>query len=150
MKNILALATSTALLALAACGAGAQNVAFGTTELAAGMRLIKAEVAASEAERQQGLMHREKMEPNSGMVFVFGQPAGQCMWMKNTRLPLSVAFIDEAGKIVNIEDMQPQTLDNHCSTKGVPVKYALEMNLGWFKKHNIKPGTTIQGLPRAR
>jgi uncharacterized membrane protein (UPF0127 family) len=70
--------------------------------------------------------------------------------MKNTLLPLSVAFVDGEGKIVNIEDMQPQTLDQHCSKKRVAVRYALEMNLGWFKKNNIKPGITIDGLPRTR
>lgn len=150
MKNILAPLTATAVLLLAAPGAGAQNASFGTTQLSAGMHLIKAEVAASEAERQQGLMFREKMAGNAGMVFVFDKPASQCMWMKNTLLPLSVAFIDAEGKIVNIEDMQPQTLDNHCSQKGAAVRYALEMNLGWFKKNHIKPGTGIEGLPRTK
>jgi uncharacterized membrane protein (UPF0127 family) len=101
-------------------------------------------VAADDGARQQGLMFREKMGANAGMVFVFDQPATQCMWMKNTLLPLSVAFIDAEGRIVNIEDMQPQTLESHCSTK--PVKYALEMNLGWFKQKHIKPGTVIDGL----
>lgn len=144
MKKILAPLTA-ALLALAAGSASAQNVRFGTTQLSAGMHLIRAEVAQSDPERQQGLMFREKMPNNHGMVFVFDQPNTQCMWMKNTLLPLSVAFIDAEGKIVNIEDMQPQTLDNHCSKKAV--KYALEMNLGWFKQKNIKPGFAIQGLP---
>lgn len=149
MKKLLASLGASTVLALAAAGAGAQTT-FSTIELRAGMRLIKAEVAATVPERQQGLMNRDKMAPNAGMVFVFGEPASQCMWMKNTLLPLSVAFIDANGKIVNIEDMRPQKLDNHCSTKGVPVKYALEMNLGWFKKYNIKPGTTIEGLPGAK
>jgi uncharacterized membrane protein (UPF0127 family) len=67
------------------------------------------------------------------------------MWMKDTLIPLSVAFIDESGKIVNIEEMKAQTLDSHCAKKAVP--YALEMNSGWFKQKNIKPGTVIEGLP---
>jgi uncharacterized membrane protein (UPF0127 family) len=149
MKKFLAPCTATALLVFAGA-AGAQNVRFGSTQLSAGMHLIKAEVAATDAERQQGLMFREKMPGNAGMVFVFDEATTQCMWMKNTLLPLSVAFIDANGKIVNIEDMQPQTLDNHCSAKAVPVKYALEMNLGWFKQKNIKPGSTIEGLPRPK
>lgn len=91
-------------------------------------------------------MFREKLGPNEGMVFLFEAPAGVCMWMKNTLIPLSVAFIDDSGKIVNIEDMQPQTTDSHCAKK--PVRYALEMNLGWFKQKNIKPGSAIDGLPR--
>ena len=121
---------------------------FPVVALTAGIHLIKAEVAATDEERQQGLMLREKMAANEGMVFVFQAPAGVCMWMKNTLLPLSVAFIDEAGKIVNIEDMKPQTTESHCAKK--LVRYALEMNQGWFKQKNIKPGATIEGLPRVR
>jgi uncharacterized repeat protein (TIGR04076 family) len=141
MKKILA---SLALLSTAAV---AQNQQFPTTTLAAGINQIKAEVAASDAQRQQGLMFRETMPVNAGMVFVFDAPATQCMWMKNTLLPLSVAFIDGEGKIVNIEDMEPQTLDSHCSSKNTPVMYALEMNKGWFKHKNIKPGMKIANLP---
>jgi uncharacterized membrane protein (UPF0127 family) len=137
-----------ALAALcAAAGAAAQNGRFDTTTLTAGMHLVKAEIAASDAQRAQGLMFREAMPANAGMVFVFDAPATQCMWMKNTPLPLSVAFIDADGKIVNIRDMQPHTLDSHCSTKGVPVKYALEMNQGWFQQKHIKPGMKIGNLP---
>ena len=147
MKNNFALAAAAALLSLAASGASAQTGAqFPTTKLTAGMHLIQAEVAQTDPQRQQGLMFREKMANNHGMVFVFDQPTTQCMWMKNTLLPLSVAFIDADGKIVNIEDMQPKTLDSHCSAK--PVKYALEMNLGWFKQKNVKPGSAIGGLPK--
>jgi uncharacterized membrane protein (UPF0127 family) len=143
------LASSAALLLVCATSATAQQGAqFTITQLTAGMHRIKAEVAANDPERQQGLMHREKMDSNAGMVFVFDQANTQCMWMKNTLLPLSVAFIDLDGKIVNIEDMQPHTLDSHCSAK--PVKYALEMNLGWFKAKNIKPGSKIAGLPGAK
>ena len=134
------------LLSLVACGAGAQNARFPTVQLSAGMHLIQAEVAQTDPQRQQGLMFREKMANNHGMVFVFDQPSSQCMWMKNTPLPLSVAFLDADGKIINIEDMQPKTLESHCSTK--PAKYALEMNLGWFKQKNVKPGTAIGGLPK--
>lgn len=140
MKMLATLLTTALLMP----GASAQNARFGASQLSIGMHLIKAEVAAAEAQRQQGLMYRQAMAPNAGMVFVFDQAGKQCMWMKNTLLPLSVAFIDEAGKIVNIEDMQPQTLDNHCSSK--PAKYALEMNLGWFKQKNIKPGAAVSGL----
>lgn len=115
------------------------------TQLTAGMYLIQAEVARSEGEREQGLMNRRSMPANAGMLFDFGAPAGVCMWMKNTLIPLSVAFIDSEGKIVNIEDMQPETLDSHCGKRNV--RYALEMNLGWFQQKNIKPGFKIGGLP---
>lgn len=132
------------LAALCAAGAAAQP-AFPVVSLTAGIHLIRAEVAATESQRQQGLMFREKMGTNEGMVFLFGQPAQVCMWMKNTPLPLSVAFLDDAGKIVNIEDMQPHTTQSHCAAK--PVRYALEMNQGWFQQRNIKPGAVIGGLP---
>jgi len=127
-------------------GFSQQPAHFPTISLTAGIHVIKAEVAARDAERQQGLMFREKMGANEGMVFLFEAPAGVCMWMKNTLIPLSVAFIDGDGKIVNIEDMQPETTDSHCAKK--PVSYALEMNQGWFKQKNIKPGTKIDGLPK--
>jgi uncharacterized membrane protein (UPF0127 family) len=119
---------------------------FPVISMSAGIHVIKAEVAIKETDRQQGLMFREKMGQNEGMVFFFDAPAGICMWMKNTLIPLSVAFIDTDGKIINIEDMQPQTTDSHCAKK--PARYALEMNQGWFKQRNIKPGTQIQGLPQ--
>ncbi len=125
-----------------------QNQKFQVIPLTAGMHVIKAEVVATEAERQQGLMFRESMAHNEGMVFLFGAPAGVCMWMKNTLIPLSVAFIDGDGKIVNIENMKPQSLESHCSKR--PVLYALEMNEGWFKQKNIKPGSVIGGLPKDR
>jgi uncharacterized membrane protein (UPF0127 family) len=114
-------------------------------QLSAGIYLIHAEVAANDAARQQGLMLRTKMGASEGMVFDFEAPAGVCMWMKNTLIPLSVAFIDSEGIIINIEDMQPETLDSHCAKK--VVRYALEMNQGWFKQKNIKPGSKIEGLP---
>ena len=151
MKTLLFKLTVGALLGAAfSSAATAQNQQFGITQLSAGMHLIKAEVAANDPQRQQGLMFREKMASNAGMVFVFDAPATQCMWMKNTLLPLSVAFIDAEGRIVNIENMQARTLDSHCSTKAVPVRYALEMNLGWFKQKNIKPGSMIGNLPPLR
>jgi uncharacterized membrane protein (UPF0127 family) len=118
-----------------------------TVQLQSGMYLIKAEVANDFGTRMQGLMMREKMAPNEGMLFIFPSAETQCMWMKNTLLPLSVAFIDEQGTILNIEDMKPQTENSHCSAKAA--RYALEMNQGWFKGKNIKPGAKISGLEKA-
>jgi uncharacterized membrane protein (UPF0127 family) len=116
-----------------------------STPLTAGFHLINAEVAQTPEQRAIGLMHRPSMPPNDGMLFVFERPAQQCFWMKNTQLPLSIAFLDEDGSIVNVEDMKPQTLDSHCSAK--PVRFALEMNQGWFAKRALKPGTKIKGAP---
>jgi uncharacterized membrane protein (UPF0127 family) len=117
-------------------------------QLNAGMYLIRAEVAADFTSRAQGLMYRKQLPSNAGMLFVFDQPGEQCMWMKNTLIPLSVAFMDDAGTIINIEDMAPQTLDSHCARR--PARYALEMNGGWFAARGIKPGTRIGGIPGSR
>ena len=116
-------------------------------QLRAGMHLIRAEVAADFATRGKGLMHRKSLAPNSGMLFVFEGPAIQCMWMKNTYLPLSVAFLDEQGTIINIADMQPQTEDSHCAKR--PALYALEMTQGLFAQRGIKAGMKLGGLDTA-
>ena len=118
-----------------------------TVELSAGIHLIRAEVVYTFETRAQGLMFRKYLGPNEGMLFVFPQAEVQCMWMKNTLIPLSVAFVDEKGKIVSISDMQPQTETSHCAA--APAKFALEMPAGWFAKKGIKSGTTIQGLEKA-
>jgi uncharacterized protein len=116
-------------------------------ELTAGMYRIEAEVAASDQNRQVGLMNRTAMPQQRGMLFVFPKENTHCMWMRNTLMPLSVAFIDADGFIINIENMQPQTEDNHCAK--VPARYALEMNLGWFAQRGIKPGARLQGIDKA-
>jgi uncharacterized protein len=117
-------------------------------ELGAGMHVIRAEVAADFATRAQGLMFRKSLERSAGMLFIFDAPAVHCMWMKNTYIPLSVAFIDDDGAILNIADMQPHSERSHCAAK--PARYALEMNRGWFAERGIKPGTKLRGLERPR
>jgi uncharacterized membrane protein (UPF0127 family) len=119
---------------------------FRVIALQAGIHLIQAEIGANPSERERGLMFREKLGPNQGMAFLFDQLAIHCMWMKNTYLPLSVAFLSEDGTILNIADMKPRTEDSHCAEK--PARYALEMNLGWFAKRGIKAGARILGLPK--
>jgi uncharacterized protein len=117
-------------------------------QLSAGMHLIRAEVAADMATRSRGLMFRKSLAPNAGMVFVFDEASQHCMWMKNTYLPLSVAFIDDSGVIINIEDMAPQTDDTHCARR--PARYALEMDRGWFASRGIKPGSKLGGIDKLR
>ena len=119
-----------------------------TRKLLAGIHLIRAEVAADPDDRAKGLMFRPRLGANQGMVFLFDAPAVQCMWMKNTLIPLSVAFIGDDGRVLNIAEMQPQTETSHCAAK--PARYALEMNLGWFAKHGINAGAKITGLPKPR
>jgi uncharacterized protein len=114
-------------------------------QLNAGMHLIRAEVVSDPGTRAQGLMHRKTLAQGSGMLFIFDEHATHCMWMKNTLIPLSVAFVDDRGTIVNIADMEPQTEASHCAAQ--PVKYALEMNRGWFAARGIKPGSRLGGIP---
>ena len=137
---------SALLLAVLAAPALAQELP--VVQLNAGMYLIRAEVAADFGSRAQGLMYRKEMPSNAGMLFIFEQPGEQCMWMKNTLIPLSVAFLDERGAIINIEDMAPQTLDSHCARR--PARYALEMNRGWFAARGVKPGMRLGGIPGAK
>jgi len=108
---------------------------------------LTAEVAHNDPARAQGLMHRRMLPENRGMLFVFPTAAQHAMWMMNTYIPLSVAFIDERGVIINIEDMKPHTQDAHPAAK--PAKYALEMNQAWFNKRGIKPGAAVEGIERA-
>jgi uncharacterized membrane protein (UPF0127 family) len=114
-------------------------------QLTAGMHAIRAEVVADMASRMTGLMHRPSMPANSGMLFIFDEATVHCMWMKNTLIPLSVAFLDEAGAIINIADMTPHSEQSHCAAR--PARYALEMNRGWFASRGIKPGQRIGGIP---
>ncbi|NMF90540.1 DUF192 domain-containing protein [Aromatoleum petrolei] len=115
-------------------------------ELGAGMHRIEAELAHTDQARQIGLMNRRAMPQQRGMVFVFTQEARHCMWMKNTLIPLSVAFMDRDGRILNIADMQPQSEVSHCAA--APARFALEMNAGWFAARGIGAGAVIRGVDR--
>jgi uncharacterized membrane protein (UPF0127 family) len=122
------------------------NTGLPTIELKAGIYRIQAELADTPKAREVGLMNRASMPTNSGMLFVFEQKAGHCFWMNNTKIPLSIAFIADDGKIVNIEEMQAETTNNHCPKAAV--RYALEMNKQWFSERVIVPGTVVTGLPK--
>ena len=123
-----------------------QNVGLPIIELKTGIYRIQAELADTPKAREVGLMNRTSMPTNSGMLFIFEQKAGHCFWMNNTKIPLSIAFIADDGKIVNIEEMQAETTNNHCPKAAV--RYALEMNKQWFSERVIVPGTVIQGLSK--
>jgi uncharacterized membrane protein (UPF0127 family) len=133
------------LLAALACAAQTGPQKLPSVRLTAGMHNIQAEVARTPDERATGLMFRQSMGTNEGMLFAFEQPATQCFWMKNTFVPLSAAFVADDGTVVNIADMSPRSLESHCSDK--PVRFVLEMNQGWFDKRGIKPGFRLQGSP---
>jgi uncharacterized protein len=119
---------------------------FSHVQLHTGVFVIDAAVAANPADRKQGLMYRTQLAPNEGMLFVYNVDAVHCFWMKNTPIPLSIAFMRADGTITDIDEMQAETTDSHCpSNNGV---YALEMNQGWFEANGIRPGVKIEGLPQ--
>lgn len=153
MRHALRLAAAAAIGALSGtshaqdAGTGAQDAAqhLQSIQLGAGMFNIQAEVALTPEQREIGLMHRTSLGPYQGMLFIFDAPAKQCFWMKNTLIPLSVAFIAQDGTIVNIDEMKAQTLDPHCSAQ--PVRFVLEMSEGWFTKRGMKAGSKLTGRP---
>lgn len=140
----LSLACSFALLPLPAGAASPAN-SLETIPLTIGSHQVVAEVARTMEQRATGLMNRFSLRTDHGMIFVFERAEPLWFWMKNTYIPLSIAFIDAGGRILNIEDMAPQTENTHGS-KG-PAQYALEMRKGWFREHGIARGDQVTGLP---
>lgn len=118
-----------------------------SVRLNAGIHNIQAEVAQNEQQRAIGLMNRNSLGTNDGMLFVFERPGTQCFWMKNTLIPLAIAFLEDDGTVVNVTEMQARSLDSHCSAK--PVRLVLEMNQGWFTKRGLGAGSKLSGTPFA-
>ena len=145
MKNRLTMLLAAAVASTAF--AAAADAPMKTTTLKVGGNALKVEVAATDDQRMQGLMYRKQMGANDGMLFVFDQPEYHAMWMKNTLIPLSVAFVDAQGTILNILEMEPETLDSHMSAG--PSIYAIETNKGWFAQKKVKAGDKVTGLPKA-
>lgn len=146
LRNACALALSA--LAWGALAQPAPQLQLPRAQLQAGMHVLDVQLAQTPEQRQIGLMWRQEMPQHEGMLFVFEQAATQCFWMRNTLIPLSAAFLADDGAIVNIVDMKPQSDDSHCSIK--PVRYVLEMNVGWFAKRQLKPGYKLGGSVFAR
>lgn len=143
-----ALALAALALTTVAAAQDAAQPRLDTIVLNAGIHNIRAEVARSPQQQQVGLMHRHEMGANDGMLFVYPSAGRRCFWMKNTPLPLSIAFIADDGTVVNIENMAPLSLDSHCSAK--PVRYALEMHQGWFAQRGVQAGSRLAGAPFSR
>ena len=136
------------LLGLASVSTNAQNqpqLNLPRTTLSIGFHQLQVQVAATPEQQATGLMFRTDMPAHEGMLFVFPTASQQCFWMKNTLIPLTAAFVTDDGTIVNLEDMQPQTTQSHCSSK--PVRFVLEMNQGWFVKKGLKAGGKLAGVP---
>ena len=135
-------------LLLFAAGSAVADARPRTATIKVGSHALRVEVVATDAARQKGLMFREKLGRNDGMLFVFDEPAYHSMWMKNTLIPLSVAFVDARGEILNVLDMEPHSLETRMAAG--PASYAIETNKGWFAAHGIKAGDRVTGLPPAR
>lgn len=118
-----------------------------TVDLRAGMHTIKAELAVTPEQQMTGMMFRKEMNGNEGMLFVNEEKSARCFWMRNTLVPLTIAFIGDDGTIVNLADMQPLDERSHCAK--APVRFALEMRQGWFEKRGIKAGFKLSGPPFA-
>lgn len=116
-----------------------------TVTITAGMHQLLAEVASTPQQRQIGMMMRPTMGTNEAMLFVFESASPQCFWMKNTLVALSIAFVEDDGRIVNLADMKPLTENSHCSDK--PVRFVLEVSQGWFAKRGIQAGFRLRGHP---
>jgi len=153
MKKLLSRALFVLVLALGGAALLPQQVAaqvnkgLPVVELTIGKARLKAEVAADNNSRTVGLMNRFSLQPDHGMLFVFAQSQPLGFWMKNTYVPLSIAYIDSKGVILNILDMKPHDESTHPSA-GLAL-FALEMKQGWFKERGIGAGDRVDGLDKA-
>ena len=128
-----------ALLGIAGCVGQSLNTIY------VGPHPVRVEVAHTTKQRTMGLMYRGNLPANQGMLFMYPDEAPRQFWMKNTRIPLSVAFADHDGRILNIATMRPMSTTHTRSASNA--QYALEMNQGWFEAHHIQPGDTLRQLP---
>ncbi len=144
MRHLKRLYFAAILILVAAATLSAQADPLITYPLRIKKHEVRAEIANTEQGRLRGLMFRDKLAENSGMIFLYTRPEASAMWMKNTRIALSVAFIDTNGRILNIAEMEPYSEEAHASSGAAA--YALEMNRGWFRKQGIKAGDLVEGL----
>lgn len=114
-------------------------------ELRIGEAELHAEYAVTASERARGLMGRTELAVDHGMLFRFDDVRPHCLWMKSTPLPLSAAFMDEAGTIVDLIDLEPLSTEIRCAK--APARYALETNRGWFDGNGVAVGDRVEGMP---
>jgi uncharacterized membrane protein (UPF0127 family) len=127
--------------ALEPCRAAGGGVEFSAATVDIAGRAVKVQLAATPQAQQRGLMYRKSLPEDEGMLFLYDFPKIRCMWMKNTLVPLTAAFLDSRGRILGFADMDPLTTQSHCS--GAPVMYVLEMNRGWFARHGVREGDSL-------
>lgn len=132
-------------LALPLISCASKKVMLPMADIQVGQKTISVELADDPAERHQGLMYRSSMDTDHGMLFVYPSSAPRSFWMENTSIPLSIAFLDETGRVLNVEDMTPH--DRNGVPSAGSAMYALEMNRGWFDRNGIQVGAVVAGLP---
>jgi len=143
IRNVLPLFA--AILFAAPVSAAPTVVELPTVPLTINGNKLTAEVARTPEQQMTGLMYRFSLKPDHGMVFVFERSEQRGFWMKNTYIPLSIAFVAADGRIINIEDMAPRDESSHLSAG--PAMYAIEMRKGWFAERGIRTGDRVSGLP---
>ncbi|MBP6564529.1 MAG: DUF192 domain-containing protein [Burkholderiales bacterium] len=144
---VLALAALLASMSASAQPADGKPQSLPITTIKVGPHPVAAEVAATPDQRTIGLMYRFSLPADHGMLFVFPEPQPLSFWMRNTYIPLSIAYIDVEGRILNVVEMAPRSDATHPS-RGEAL-YALEMRKGWFADKGVGPGTRVTGLPPA-
>jgi uncharacterized membrane protein (UPF0127 family) len=142
---MLRIAISVVLASLIAAPTSAAPAALSTRTLTIHGAKLTVEVAATPQTRETGLMNRFSLPQDHGMLFVFEGSEPRAFWMKNTYIPLSIAFVDSTGRILNIEDMRPRDESTHWS-RG-PAMFAIEVRQGWFAEKGVQPGDAVEGLP---
>ncbi|MDR1146480.1 MAG: DUF192 domain-containing protein [Verrucomicrobiales bacterium] len=135
-----------ALALLAACRQANPPQPLESATLTVERFTVSAEIADTPPTMTRGLMFRDALPPDHGMLFVFERPRRASFWMRNTRIPLSVAYLDADGRILEIHDLFPHD-ETPVPSYSDQVAYALEMNRGWFARHGITPGMTVSGGP---
>ncbi len=141
---IIAIGANLLLPAAGGCRRGPETgVSFGEREIRVGERRITVEVALTPAQLAQGLKYRRRLPRNRGMLFVFPRTAERSFWMKDTLIPLSIAFIDREGRIIDIRNMEPDG-GAASHSPGRPFLYALEMNQGWFERNDVRVGDRVE------
>ena len=118
------------------------------TKLAVGGKSIRTEIADEEHERATGLMFRKELADDAGMLFIMPQTGPVAFWMRNTEVPLTIAYIAPNGAIMELHDLEPHN-ERPVPSSFPHIAYALEMPRGWFTKNNIWPGERVVGLPKA-
>jgi uncharacterized membrane protein (UPF0127 family) len=122
---------------------------FPTTKIQLGARTLEVELAETQEQQLKGLRFRKSLADNAGMLFIFPSPQRASFWMKDASIPLSIAFIEADGKIVQIRPMQPFDKTPVPSLSD-SIAYALMVNQGWFERNGIPAGTVIENLPKAQ